>query len=64
MDKGRIISDRYDISTLIEDQYEPGSHGRVLKNLLGITSKREMSRMETRELFNTTEVLIKTIRRT
>jgi len=56
-------SGRYDTSALIEDQYEPGSHGRVLKNLLGITSKREMSRMETRELFNTTEALIKTIRR-
>jgi cell filamentation protein len=56
-------SGRYDTSTLPEDQYEPGSRGRVLKNLLGITSKREMSRMETRELFNTTEVLIKTMRR-
>jgi len=56
-------SGRYDTSALIEDQYEPGSHGRVLKNLLRITSKREMSRMETRELFNTTEALIKTIRR-
>jgi len=56
-------SGRYDTSALIEDQYEPGSRGRVLKNLLGITSKREMSRMETRELFNITEALIKTIHR-
>ena len=56
-------SSRYDTSALLEDQYEPGSRGRVLKNLLGITSKREMSRMETRELFNATEVLIKTIHR-
>jgi cell filamentation protein len=62
MDKGRFISDRYDTSTLIEDQCEPGSRRRVLKNLLKITSKREMSRIETRELFNSTEALTKTIR--
>jgi cell filamentation protein len=55
-------SGRYATSALLEDQYEPGSRDRVLKNLLGITSKREMSRMETRELLNTTEVLIKTVR--
>jgi len=54
-------SGRYDTFALIEDQYEPGSHGRVLKNLIGIKSKREMSRIETRELFNTTDVLIKTV---
>lgn len=35
-------SKRYDTSHLIEDQFEPGSRGRVLKNKLGITSKREM----------------------
>jgi cell filamentation protein len=65
MDFGGIMkkSGRYDTSTLPEDQYEPGSRGRVLKNLLGITSKREMSRMETRKLFNTTDVLIKTMHR-
>ena len=53
---------RYDTSELIEGQFEPGSRGRVLKNLLGITSKREMSRRETRELLNTTEALIKNVR--
>jgi cell filamentation protein len=26
--------DRYDTSNLIEDQYEPGSNGTVLRNLL------------------------------
>jgi hypothetical protein len=36
---------RYDTSTLIEAQFEPGSRGRVLKNLLGIKSKREMDRV-------------------
>ena len=33
----------YDASGLIEAQFEPGSHGRVLKDLLGIKSKREMA---------------------
>ena len=36
----------YDVSGLIEAQFEPGSHGRVLKNLLGIKSKREMDQVE------------------
>ena len=31
--------DRYDVSDLPEAQFEPGSNGLVLKNLLGITSK-------------------------
>jgi hypothetical protein len=34
----------YDASGLIEAQFEPGSHGRVLKDLLGIKSKREMGK--------------------
>ena len=41
--------DRYDTVDLDEDQFEPGSHRRVLRNLLGITSKREMDRLEGRE---------------
>jgi len=40
---------RYDVSGLIEAQYQPGSRGRVLRNLLGITSKREMDEAEARE---------------
>lgn len=39
-------SDRYDISDLPEAQGEPGSRGRVLKNKLGIKSKREMDEAE------------------
>lgn len=39
-------SGRYSTSTLIEDQFEPGSRGRVLKNLFGIKSKREMDEVE------------------
>jgi hypothetical protein len=39
----------YDVSDLIEAQFEPGSHGRVLKNLLRIKSKREMDQVEAEE---------------
>jgi cell filamentation protein len=39
-------SGRYKTAHLIEDQYEPGPHGRVLKNLLHITRKREMDVIE------------------
>ncbi len=38
--------DRYDASELEEAQWEPGSRGRVLRNLRGIRSKREMDWME------------------
>ncbi|HSL06316.1 MAG TPA: hypothetical protein VK901_22605 [Nitrospiraceae bacterium] len=41
--------DRDDVSGLPEAQFETGSLRRELKNLLGITSKREMDRMEGRE---------------
>ena len=41
-------TNRYDVSGLIEAQYQPGSRGRVLRNLLGITSKREMDEAEAR----------------
>ncbi len=39
-------SQRYNTSHLLEDQYEPGSRKRVLKNKLGIKSIREMNRVE------------------
>jgi cell filamentation protein len=42
-------TDRYDVSDLIEAQYQPGSRGRVLKNVLGITGKRVMDETEARE---------------
>lgn len=48
---------RYDTSGLIEAQFEPGSRGRVLKNLLGITSKREMDRVEASEHLRALEEL-------
>jgi len=40
------MTDRYDTSNLIEDQYVPGSNGKVLRNLLCITSKEEMEHVE------------------
>lgn len=48
---------RYDTSALGEDQREPGSHGRVLKNLLGIKGKREMDQIEGREQVRALEEL-------
>ncbi|KPK29105.1 MAG: hypothetical protein AMK70_16480 [Nitrospira bacterium SG8_35_1] len=46
---------RYQTSHLIEDQYEPGSGKRVLKNLLGIKLKREMDEAETLALQKATD---------
>lgn len=40
---------RYDVSELIEAQYQPNSRGRVLRNLLEITSKRKMDELEAKE---------------
>lgn len=48
---------RYDISECIEAQFEPGSRGRVLKNKLGIKSKREMDKIEAREQIRALEEL-------
>ena len=38
---------RYDVSGLIEAQYQKGSRGRVLRNLLGISGKRVMEEILT-----------------
>ncbi len=51
-------SGRYKISHLAEAQFEPGSHSRVLKNLLGIKRKREIDRFEAREHLRTLGKLI------
>jgi len=50
---------RYDVSDLAEAQTEPGSCGKVLKNLLGIKTIREMDRVEARELIRTQEELVR-----
>jgi cell filamentation protein len=38
--------DRYNTANLIEDQYEPGSNGTVLRNLLGIKDKAGLEHVE------------------
>lgn len=50
-------TDKYDTSALIEAQFEPGSRGRVLKNKLGITSKRMMDKIERGEQLRAIEKL-------
>jgi cell filamentation protein len=49
---------RYSTSGLVEDQYMPGSKGKVLRNLLGITTKKEIDRVETELLFEITDQLL------
>ena len=49
---------RYDATHLAEAQFEPGSRGKVLKNLLGIRRKREMDEVEAREQFRALRELI------
>lgn len=53
------MPNRYDTSGLSEAQFEPGSRGRVLKNLLGIRSKREMDALEAVKLAEATDWAIR-----
>lgn len=55
----RKTTGRYNVSELVEAQFEPGSGRRVLKNLLGIKRKREMDRVEAREQFRALHELIR-----
>lgn len=52
------MTDRYSTTHLIEDQYEPGSDGTVLRNLLGITRPVDIEIAETAELWLVQEKLI------
>jgi cell filamentation protein len=49
---------RYDVAGLVEAQYQPGSRGRVLRNLLSITSKRAMDEVEAREQKRALKVML------
>lgn len=49
----RCAGGRYRADGSSEARYEPGSNRRVLRNLLGIKSTREMERVEERELTRT-----------
>jgi cell filamentation protein len=51
-------SSRYRTEYLIEDQFEPGSQGRVLRNKLGITSPKEMDDVEAIALKKAMEKLL------
>jgi cell filamentation protein len=53
-------TNRYDTYGMIEDQYEPGTRKRVLKNIPGIRRKKELEALETSELLRTTNQLIQT----
>lgn len=44
------MATRYDTEQLTEAQFEHGSRGRVLKNFIGIRSKRVMDEMEATKL--------------
>ena len=50
-------SGRYSAKELTEGQFEPNSKNRVYKNLLGITKKREMDKLEYRELVKASQEL-------
>jgi cell filamentation protein len=55
------MTDRYDTSNLIEDQYEPGSNGKVLRNKLGIVDPVEIGVAETNALWRTQKKLIREV---
>jgi len=48
---------RYTTTGLVENQYEDGSNGLVLKNTLGIQDKQVIEEIETRELYRVTDWL-------
>ncbi len=50
---------RYDVSGLVEAQYEPGSKDTIFRNLLGIIDPDEMDRVEARALAKATDLLIR-----
>lgn len=50
---------RYDTDHITEAQFEAGSHGRVLKNLPGIRSKRAMDALEAVRLEDATDWAIR-----
>lgn len=53
------MPNRYDVSDLTEAQFEPGSRGRVPRNLLGTRRKREMDALESDKLAEATDWAIR-----
>jgi cell filamentation protein len=58
------MKNRYDVSHLSEGQFEPGSKGQVLKNLLGIKNGKEMESVETAQYERVLEAAANQYRRT
>lgn len=56
-----MMKSRYDADGLAENRTQPGSRGRVLENLIGISSRREIDRIEARHLFDTHQRLVQQI---
>lgn len=54
-----MVRDRYDTSGLVEVQFESGSRGRVLRNQLGVTRKREIDSIEAARLAEVTDWAIR-----
>jgi cell filamentation protein len=50
---------KYDVAGLSEAQYEPGSQGLVLKNLLGVKKKSEMNQLEAVALKQAEDILFR-----
>lgn len=53
------MRNRYDTSGLPESQFEPGSRGRVLRNLIGIRRMREKDAIEAEKLAEATDWAIR-----
>ena len=51
--------DRYDVSGLVEAQFERGSGGRVLRNRLGVRSRRKMDDAEAATLRTAMDALVR-----
>jgi cell filamentation protein len=51
-------NDRYSTAGLDENEYEPGSHDKVLKNLCGITTIAGIEQAETLALLKSTEEML------
>ena len=52
---------RYQVGQGVEGEHQPGAHGRVLRNLLGIKSKRAMDQAEYDALLQAQRRYLRTI---
>ncbi len=59
--KSKHQLNRYRVAPGIQGEYQAGSHGRVLKNKLGICKKRQMDRVEFEALVKVQEKYLRSI---